>query len=103
MNLTMITIAIVPETPGSPTTRYRAVAGQRYSVGQTAGQALDALTSQMGDADAGTIIVVQRARPDALFDATQQQRLEDLMARWRAARDAGTSLPPAEQAELERL
>jgi hypothetical protein len=99
----MTTIAILPENPGSPTSGYRAVAGKVQSVGQTAGQALDALTSQLGEADTGTLIVVQHLRPDRFFSAAQQQRLEELMARWRAARDAGTSLPPGEQAELDGL
>jgi hypothetical protein len=99
----MITIAIVPESPGSATTQYRAVAGKLQSVGKTAGQALDALASQLGDAEAGTLVVVQHARPDQYFTAEQQQRLQELMARWRAARDGGTALPPAEQAELDAL
>lgn len=40
---------------------------------------------------------------DAFFPDTARQRLADLMARWRAARDAGGNLPPAEQAELDAL
>jgi hypothetical protein len=99
----MITNAIVPETPGSPATQYRAVAGKLHSVGKTAGQALDALTSQLGEAEAGTLLVVQHSRPDQFFTAAQQQRLEHLMTRWRQARDAGTALPPQEQAELDAL
>jgi hypothetical protein len=42
-------------------------------------------------------------RPDQFFTAEQQQRLEELMARWRQARDAGLLLPQAEQAELDAL
>lgn len=37
------------------------------------------------------------------FSAQQQQRLQELMARWREARDQGQSLPAIEQAELESL
>ena len=37
------------------------------------------------------------------FTAQQQRRLGTLMAHWRAARDAGDSLPPAEQTELDAL
>jgi len=48
-------------------------------------------------------VIVQNLRPDRFFDADQQQRLAELMARWRAARDAGTSLPTTEQAELDAL
>jgi hypothetical protein len=42
-------------------------------------------------------------QPDKLFSAEQQQRLAELMTNWRIARDAGTSLPPEEQAELDAL
>jgi hypothetical protein len=41
--------------------------------------------------------------PDWLFTAAQQQRLEQLMTRWRAARDRNAALPPEEKAELEAL
>ena len=41
--------------------------------------------------------------PDCFFDTDQQQRLKELMGRWRAARDSGNTLPPAEQIELETL
>lgn len=99
----MTTVTIVPDVPGSPTTQYRAVAGSVQAVGKTAGQALDALTSQLDAAEAGTLVVVQHTRPDRFFTAEQQQRLEELMARWRAARDAGTALSPEDQAELEGL
>ena len=53
--------------------------------------------------DTGTLVIVQSHRPDQFFTAQQQRRLSELMARWRAARDAGDSLPPAEQAELDAL
>jgi hypothetical protein len=99
----MTTIAIVPENPGSPTTNYRAVAGANQATGKTAGAALDALTAQLGELDSTTLVVLQQARPDRFFTAEQQKRLEELMARWRTARDAGRSLPPEEQAELDAL
>jgi hypothetical protein len=99
----MTTIAIVPECPGSPTTGYRAIAGRLESVAPTAGQALDALTSQLSEAERGTLVVVQHLQPDRFFTAQRQQRLGELMARWRAARDTRTALPPEEQAELEAL
>jgi len=50
-----------------------------------------------------TLIIVQQLRPDCFFTAAQQQRLEALMARWRAARDQGATLPVDEQTELEAL
>src|SRR4051794_13607284 len=99
----MTTVTIVPEAPGSPTTQYRAVAGRVQAVGDTARQALDALTAQLGASEAGTLLVVQHSRPDLFFTAGQQQRLEELMARWRAARDGGAALTSGEQAELDQL
>jgi hypothetical protein len=99
----MTTIAILPENPGSPTTSYRAVAGDKQSVGSSAGQALDALAAQLSEAESGTLIVVQNLRPDRFFTAAQRQRLEELMTRWRTARDSNTPFPAAEQAELEAL
>ena len=98
----MTTATIIPEAAGS-TTQYRAVAGSIQAVGSTAGQALDALTSQLNEEDVGALLVVLRSRPDRFFTAEQKQRLEELMARWRAARDAGTALPAEEQAELDGL
>ena len=40
---------------------------------------------------------------DAFFTAEQQERLQQLMSRWREARDSGNALPPEEQAELDGL
>ncbi len=99
----MTTIAIAPEDPHASPTRFCAVAGEVQSVGATAGEALDALTAQLGGPEVTTLVVVQPMRPDALFTAEQQQRLAELMARWRAARDAGTPFSPQEQAELDAL
>jgi hypothetical protein len=99
----MNTITIFPEDPQAQTSRFRAVAGEKQSVGATAGEALDALTAQLGEPRSTTLVVVQPMQADALFTAEQQQRLAELMARWRAAREAGTALPPLEQAELDAL
>jgi hypothetical protein len=99
----MTTIAIVPDNPQASPTRFRAVAGDLQSVGATVGQALDALTAQLSELRETTLIVVQPMRPDALFTAAQQQRLAELMDRWRAARDAGAVLSAQEQAELDAL
>jgi hypothetical protein len=99
----MTTIAILPEHSGATAQNYRAVAGKLQSVGRTIGEALDALTAQLGNADGTLLVVVQAARPDRFFTAPQQQRLRELMTRWRAARDAGTTLAAEEQAELDAL
>ena len=82
---------------------YRAVAGTRQAVARTAGGALDALTAQLPPEESGTLVVVHNHRPDQFFTAQQQQRLGELMQRWRSARDEGQSLPAAEQAELTAL
>lgn len=99
----MTTIAIIPENHGPSSTSYRAVAGNKEAVGRSAGEALDAMISQLNESASGTFLVVQHPRSDPYFTAAQQQRLEALMTRWRAARDNQTPLPPAEQAELEAL
>jgi hypothetical protein len=95
----MTTIAILPEN----STGFRAVAGKFQSVGRTPGEALDALTAQLDEAERGTFLVVQPLRPDAFFTVQQQQRLRELMDRWRAARDTGNTLPAEEQTELDAL
>src|SRR4051794_20847959 len=98
----MTTITIVPESTGSPP-RYRAVAGKAQGVGKTAGEALDALAAQLGEGDGGMLLVVRYRRPDEFFTAAQQERLQELMTRWRTARDSGSTLPPEEQADLDAL
>jgi hypothetical protein len=99
----MTTIAILPDNPGSSTTHFRAVAGKKQAGGKTAGEALDALTSQLDEEETGTLLIVQNLRPDRFFNEIEQKRLQELMARWRQARDSGQTMPSAEQAELEAL
>lgn len=93
--------------PAEPTAQggleCRAIASGRRATGKTAGAALDAITAQLPADDAGTLVIVQSHRPDQFFTAQQQRRSGELMARGRALRDAGDSLPPAEQAELDAL
>lgn len=99
----MTTISVLPETSGPQSGTYRAVAGKHQAVGDTIGQALDALAPQLDTSESATLVVLQRMRPDRFFTAEQQQRLQELMTRWRAARDTGTALPAEEQTELEAL
>ncbi|HEX8118443.1 MAG TPA: hypothetical protein VF521_14300, partial [Pyrinomonadaceae bacterium] len=99
----MKAIAILPEGDDTHPTTFRAVTADGKAAGRTPGEALDALTSQLGAEEAGAAVVVQLFRPDSHFTAQQSERLSALMARWRTARDAGSALPPAEQAELEKL
>lgn len=98
----MTTIAILPEQ-GEDQLIFSAVAGEQHATGRTAGEALDALTAQLSAEGTGAPVIVQEFLPDEFFSAAQRDRLSVLMARWRAARDKGDELPPAEQAELERL
>src|SRR5215212_7702141 len=90
----MTTITILPEKTDS----YRAVAGDKESTGRTAGEALDALTSQLADEEGGTLVIVQNRKADHFFSAAQQGRLAELMSR----REAGTA-SAAEVEELEGL
>lgn len=99
----MTKVAILPVTTDQGRVSYRAVAGAKQSSGATAGAALDALTAQLSTDETSTLVIVQSLRPDQFFTAAQQQRLDQLMARWRTVRDQGRLLPAHEQAELEAL
>ena len=99
----MTTVAIVPIPTQTGGHTYQAVAGRHMASGDTAGQALDALTAQLPDVEFDSLLVVQRFRPDHYFSEPLQQRMADLMARWRAARDAGATWSAEEQSELESL
>ncbi|MGH7137041.1 MAG: hypothetical protein ACREHD_14975 [Pirellulales bacterium] len=46
---------------------------------------------------------MQNLQADEFFTKEQCARLEDLMANWRAVRDAGLVITVVEQAELESL
>lgn len=99
----MTTVAILPISNDIGEKSYRAIAGNKQSVGKTAGQALDALTAQLGETEFSALLVIQSFRPDPFFSADQQKRLSELMSLWRAARDRGQALPPEQQAELDTL
>ena len=99
----MTTVTILPEPTDIGDIAYRAIAGTQQSVGKTAGEALDALTALLPDDKTGTLVIVQNLRPDHFFEVEKQERLKELMACWRAARDSGASLSADEQAELSAL
>lgn len=99
----MTRIAVYREDAGSPDMPFRAVAVRTQAMGRTAGEALDALTTQLGDEESGTLIIVRDLRADRLFTAAQRERMEQLMERWRSARDTGTTLSAEDQTELEGL
>jgi hypothetical protein len=99
----MKTIALFPDFPGFRPPNFRAIAGKRQAVGKTAGEALDALVEQLDEEEAGILVIVQHLRPDAFFTVDQQQRLQELMARWHCAQATQSSLSPDERAELDSL
>src|SRR5690606_31277413 len=99
----MTTVSIVRDLRPDNGAAYYAASGEFQAVGASPGAALDALADQLGEARTATMIVVQQFRPDEFFSAGQQQRLLDLMSRWRAAREQGAALSAAEQAELDKL
>ncbi len=99
--MTRVEILPVPTTAGD--TAYHALASGKQSHGRTAGEALDALASQLQEDEAGTLVIVQHHRPDAFFGEAKQRRLAALMARWRRSRDSEATLSAEEQAELDAL
>jgi hypothetical protein len=99
----MTTVAILPIADATGGKSYRAISGDKSSIGATAGQALDALTDQLGETEFSALLVIQSFRPDSLFRADQQKRLAELMELWRIARDSGQILSPEQQAELDAL
>ncbi len=96
----MTTIAVLPAA-GEP--GYRAVVNGTEAAGRTVGEAVDALVGAAGGPKGTTLILVQPDAADEFFTAEQRHRLKDLMARWRATRDAGSSLTAEEQGELDAL
>jgi hypothetical protein len=98
----MTAIAILPDHSENGII-YRAIAGAKYSEGKTVGEALDALSKQLSEEESAMLVIVQTLKPDRFFTAEQQQRLSELMALWREARDKGNELRPEEQAELKQL
>ncbi|HLM01892.1 MAG TPA: hypothetical protein VK400_12620 [Pyrinomonadaceae bacterium] len=89
----MTTITILPEEKN-----FRAVAGEKESIGRTAGEALDALTAQLDEEETGTLVIVQNRRSDKFFNASQQKRLTSLMEKRKT-----DTLSAAEETELENL
>lgn len=99
----MVKVAILAVRASAGAIVYRAVAGERESEGRTAGEALDALISQLPEDERTALSVEQTLPADRFFDLDQQERLAELMVEWRNARDSGASLPSPQQAELESL
>jgi len=92
----MPSIAIRTEHDQAGMPQFRAVAGNRQSVGRTMGEALDALTADWGETLQETAVLIQRFQPDAYFTAAQHCRMQELLSR-------RTRLTAVERAELETL
>lgn len=60
------------------------------------GEALDALTAQIGEPKSGALVLIQRREPDEYFTERQHERMQELLAR-------RINLNDAERAELEQL
>jgi hypothetical protein len=99
----MTTITILPESNSPENPSFLAISGTLSSTGKTAGEALDALSVQLEDENGDTLVILHRGCADEFFSAEQRSRLDDLMGKWRAARDAGSTLAPDEMVELEAL
>jgi hypothetical protein len=99
----MTRIAIFKEQADPGDITYRAITSGQHAAGRTAGEALDALTSLLPGDRGETLVIVRDLAPDRFFGEVERRRLEDLMDRWRTARDSGSSLSNNEQAELECL
>jgi hypothetical protein len=67
----MTTVAILPISDVNGEKSYRAIAGNKYSVGKTAGQALDALAAQLGELEFSALLVIQSFLPDTFFSDKQ--------------------------------
>jgi hypothetical protein len=101
-NSAMESVTIFPVLSPEGNASFRAVSRGGQSEGRTAGEALDAIAPSL-PGNAGAVVVIQSFMPDAFFTAAQQARLQDLMTKWREARDAGRSMPASDQAELQSL
>lgn len=82
---------------------YRAVSGEKQSVGKTIGEAVDNLTEQMDNTQQETLFIVQRFQPDKFFTAEQQKRLSKLMKKLHQAEAENKQMNPEEKTELENL
>ncbi|MGE0822750.1 MAG: hypothetical protein AB7G75_10515 [Candidatus Binatia bacterium] len=76
--------------------QFRAIAGDRQSLGRTMGEALDALTVEWGDDVQETVVLIQRFQPDQYFTQALYDRMQALLAR-------RSTLTPKERTELEAL
>jgi uncharacterized protein YkwD len=100
----MTAISILPIASDVGNSGYRAILGDQQSIGTTIGEAFDALIAKLGPTGfSSAILLTQSVQPDSYFTASQQQRLTELMAQWRSARDRSDQLAPELQMELDAL
>ena len=99
--MTTVEISLLSNASGEK--GYRAVSGDSYCEGKTAGQALDALLTKLGEPEFSRLVVTHSADPDLLFTDEQQERLAGLMLLWQEAKEQGRELPPEQKSELEAL
>lgn len=99
----MASVMIFPGVNAAGNSCFRAVTKVAQSEGATVGQALDAIREKLTTEESSTLVIVQSFAPDRYFTASQQARLAELMAKWRATRDLGEELPAAEAEELREL
>jgi hypothetical protein len=99
----MTKVAVYRESADPESMPYRAVSGRSHAMGRTAGEALDALASQLPREAADTLVIVRNMSPDRFFNAEQRSRLEELMALRREAIAGNSPLTAQEEAELEQL
>jgi hypothetical protein len=99
----MTKVAVYHDSAGRESMPYRAVSGRNQGMGRTAGEALDALASQLPREDAECFVIVRSMSPDRFFDAERRNRLEALMALKREAIAGNPRLTDLEEAELEQL
>jgi hypothetical protein len=96
-------VAVYHESADPKSMPYRAVSGRNQAMGRTAGEALDALASQLPQEDADPLVIVRNMSPDRFFSAEQRRRLEELMALRHEAIAGNSPLTAEEEAELEQL
>jgi hypothetical protein len=92
----MTSVAIRERQEDTQNTRFQATSGNRFAVGRTMGEALDALLQNYEGEGEPTAVLIQRFQPDAFFTQAQGDRMRELMKR----RD---TLTTEERSELESL
>jgi hypothetical protein len=99
----MTKVAVYHESADSNSMSYRAVSGGNHAMRRTAGEALDALASQLPKRDAETFVLVRNMSPDRFFSDERRRRLEELVELRREAFALKSTLSAPEEAELELL